>query len=130
MASRSWEWVSTAGHLRSHLLSVHRPVAYGSAIRDTSGLFLIPDPFVQTSGGNEGPCSGNAGTLMYAEIASILTQTSGISPSLDSDAAVKSIVWDKYVEHLDPGCWRRLTILYSNQWVSYDDAESFAIKMN
>ena len=50
---------------------------------------------------------------MYAEIMEVLNQAgSDISPVIDEDAAVKWIVWD------------------TNQWVSYDDQETFAIKMN
>ncbi|KAJ7155607.1 glycosyl hydrolases family 18-domain-containing protein [Mycena filopes] len=71
---------------------------------------------IWASGANAGPCSGQAGILMYNEIQSILGQTddSGATPSpaLDEDAAVKYVVWD------------------TNQWVSYDDSETFAIKMN
>ncbi|KAJ6608966.1 hypothetical protein B0H10DRAFT_2066126 [Mycena sp. CBHHK59/15] len=71
---------------------------------------------IWASGANAGPCSGQSGILMYAEIQSILNQVddSGSTPSpvFDEDAAVKYVVWD------------------TNQWVSYDDSESFAVKMN
>ncbi|KAJ7155586.1 hypothetical protein C8R46DRAFT_1196404 [Mycena filopes] len=70
---------------------------------------------IWASGANAGPCSGKAGVLMYNEIQSILGQRddSGATPTpaLDEDAAVKYVVWD------------------TNQWVSYDDSDTFAIKM-
>ncbi|KAF7339151.1 hypothetical protein MVEN_01992200 [Mycena venus] len=88
---------------------------------------------VWASGGNAGPCSGQSGILMYNEIQSVLDQTvnhcdsdipnsascsgggssaSTVLPVFDEDAGVKYIVWD------------------DNQWVSYDDADTFAVKMN
>ncbi|KAJ7114949.1 hypothetical protein C8R44DRAFT_984268 [Mycena epipterygia] len=71
---------------------------------------------IWASGANAGPCSGQSGILMYNEIMSILSQTDSNgetpSPVFDEDAAVKYVVWD------------------TNQWVSYDDSESFAVKMN
>ncbi|KAF7339147.1 hypothetical protein MVEN_01991600 [Mycena venus] len=88
---------------------------------------------LQASGGNTGPCSGQSGILMYNEIQSVLDQTvnhcdsdipnsascsgggssaSTVLPVFDEDAGVKYIVWD------------------DNQWVSYDDADTFNVKMN
>ncbi|KAJ6523143.1 hypothetical protein DFH09DRAFT_1421136, partial [Mycena vulgaris] len=58
------------------------------------------------SGGNAGPCSGQSGILISGSSASV------VLPVFDEDAGVKYVVWD------------------SEQWVSYDDAESFAVKMN
>lgn len=46
----------------------------------------------QVSGANAGPCSANSGTLMYAEIMSIIADND-IQPALDPVAAVESIVW-------------------------------------
>ncbi|KAJ7131799.1 hypothetical protein C8R43DRAFT_895506, partial [Mycena crocata] len=67
---------------------------------------------IWASGAKAGPCSGQSGILMYSEIQSILNQKddSGDTPSpvFDQDAAVKYVTWD------------------TDQWVSYDDAESFA----
>ncbi|KAF2154797.1 glycoside hydrolase family 18 protein [Myriangium duriaei CBS 260.36] len=69
------------------------------------------DPGCGFSGGaNPGPCSANAGTLMNSEILDIIA--AGAKPTLDKDAAVKQIVWDK------------------NQWVSYDDEETFKMKID
>ncbi|KAF5312214.1 hypothetical protein D9619_003681 [Psilocybe cf. subviscida] len=63
-----------------------------------------------TSGGNEGPCSGNSGTLMWSEIESVLTAVQK-PPNIDEVAAVAYISW-------------------GNQWVSFDTDQTFAIKMN
>ncbi|KAJ6579226.1 hypothetical protein DFH09DRAFT_1447553 [Mycena vulgaris] len=55
---------------------------------------------IWASGANAGPCSGQSGILMYAEIQSILNQVDGSgskpSPVFDEDAAVKYVVWDTY----------------------------------
>ncbi|KDR74915.1 hypothetical protein GALMADRAFT_141231 [Galerina marginata CBS 339.88] len=64
-----------------------------------------------TSGGKEGPCSGNSGTLMFAEIESILTSTQQ-TPTIDEDAAVAYVSWD------------------DNQWVSFDTDESHLCHQN
>ena len=63
------------------------------------------------SGAAPGPCSQNSGTLMFSEIESIINGSS-LSPIFDSVDAVKYIVWN------------------DNQWVSYDDAETFQMKLN
>jgi GH18 family chitinase len=79
--------------------------------------FTLADPECATagcawiSGGDAGPCSKNAGTLMYSEIADIIDNNE-LEPQLDEVAGVESITWN------------------GNQWVSFDDAYSFAIKMN
>ncbi|KAJ7300594.1 hypothetical protein DFH08DRAFT_725187, partial [Mycena albidolilacea] len=105
---------------------------YGRSFTLASGD--CPDPgCIWASGGNAGPCSGQSGILMYNEIQTILDRTvdkcdgnapnsvscasAGSSPAVtlpvfDEEAAVKYIRWD------------------DNQWVSYDDADSFAVKMN
>ncbi|PPQ76922.1 hypothetical protein CVT26_001383 [Gymnopilus dilepis] len=64
-----------------------------------------------TSGGKAGPCSANSGTLMFAEIESIISST-GVAAQVDEVAAVAYITWD------------------DNQWVSYDTDQTFAMKMN
>ncbi|KAJ7864454.1 hypothetical protein B0H14DRAFT_2736332 [Mycena olivaceomarginata] len=89
---------------------------YGRSFTLTSADCQDPG-CVWASGAKAGPCSGQSGILMYNEIQSILNQSpdSGAEarmPIFDEDAAVKYVVWD------------------SNQWVSFDDSESFAIKMN
>ncbi|KAK7039901.1 hypothetical protein R3P38DRAFT_2902374 [Favolaschia claudopus] len=71
---------------------------------------------IWASGADAGPCSDQSGILMWNEIQLILDKkdSSGNLPSpvLDEDAAVKYVVYD------------------NNQWVSYDDADTFAMKMN
>ncbi|KAF7354409.1 hypothetical protein MVEN_01129900 [Mycena venus] len=84
--------------------------------------FTLADPECPTpgciwaSGADAGPCSGQSGILMYNEIQSILksNDTDGEPPYpvLDEDAAVKYVVWN------------------TNQWVSFDDADTFALKIN
>lgn len=63
-----------------------------------------------SGGGNPGQCSSTSGILLDSEIKSIIA--AGASPSLDSDAAVKQIVWD------------------NDQWVSYDDQDTFKMKLD
>ncbi|KAL1968102.1 hypothetical protein VTN77DRAFT_2232 [Rasamsonia byssochlamydoides] len=65
-----------------------------------------------TGPGKAGPCSNEAGTLIDAEIDAILKNNTAIMPVLDEIAAVKYFAWDE------------------DQWVSYDDAETFELKMN
>ncbi|PSR77531.1 glycoside hydrolase superfamily, partial [Coniella lustricola] len=78
--------------------------------------FTLADPSCTTpgcafsGGGNPGECTENSGTLSYAEIQDTITDND-LTPILDKDAAVKYITWD------------------SNQWVSYDDSETFDLKL-
>ncbi|KAK2461060.1 hypothetical protein APHAL10511_006907 [Amanita phalloides] len=65
-----------------------------------------------SSGANQGECSLNSGTLMYSEIQKLLDTTSSSIPVFDQVAAVKYITWN------------------GNQWVSYDDAQTFQMKMD
>jgi GH18 family chitinase len=60
-----------------------------------------------SGGARPGPCSDTSGILMYYEIQAILKQVPKLKPVLDREAAVKYLVFDR------------------NQWVSYDDAETF-----
>ena len=62
-------------------------------------------------GAAPGPCSKNSGTLTYKEIKDIITKHK-IKPYHDKEAAVKYITWD------------------NDQWVSYDDEETFKAKIN
>jgi hypothetical protein len=66
-------------------------------------------PFVGPA--DAGPCTGSPGTLSFAEIGDIISKNN-LEPVLDEDAAVKYVVWN------------------SDQWVSYDDAESFKLKLD
>ena len=78
--------------------------------------FTLADPActtagcVFTSGGDAGQCTQSVGTLSYAEIQRIIA--SGATVTMDDKAAVKSVVYN------------------TNQWVSYDDAETFGLKVD
>ena len=63
-----------------------------------------------SSGGNPGPCTANSGTLSFPEIQQVIA--GGATVTLDTAAAVKVVTWD------------------SNQWVSYDDADTFKMKVD
>ena len=62
-----------------------------------------------TGGANPGPCSKASGIFDYREISDIITKNN-LQPVHDEKAGVKWITWD------------------SNQWVSYDDAQTFQQK--
>ncbi|EPE06529.1 chitinase class V [Ophiostoma piceae UAMH 11346] len=62
------------------------------------------------SGGKPGACSASAGTLMASEIQTIVD--GGAKPTLDKDAAVQILVFDK------------------DQWVSYDDETTLKMKVD
>ena len=64
-----------------------------------------------TGGAKAGPCSNAAGILDNQEIFDIIS-SKNVEPVLDKTAGVKWITWD------------------SDQWISYDDADTFAIKRN
>lgn len=78
--------------------------------------FTLTDPSCSTagcsfnSGAKAGSCTGNAGTLSFAEIERVIA--GGAKVTLDKAAAIKQVVWD------------------SNQWVSYDDADTFKTKID
>lgn len=63
-----------------------------------------------SSGGNPGQCSQSAGTLMDSEITAIIA--AGATSTVDEVAAVNIVTWD------------------TNQWVSYDDANTLQMKVN
>ncbi|VBB73365.1 Putative Glycoside Hydrolase Family 18 [Podospora comata] len=63
-----------------------------------------------SGGAKQGPCSKEAGILMYYEIQAILKQVPNIKPVFDRKAAVKYFTFDR------------------DQWISYDDAETFKLK--
>ena len=79
--------------------------------------FELSDPTCTTpgcpfrGGAKAGPCSDTSGVLMFYEIQAILKQVPGLRPVHDEEAAAKYIVWD------------------NNQWVSYDDADTFDTKL-
>jgi chitinase len=63
-------------------------------------------------GADPGPCSDTSGILMYYEIMALLKQNPGLKPIYDKAAGVKYLVYNK------------------DQWVSYDDAETFKQKVD
>ncbi|KAL8826184.1 MAG: hypothetical protein Q9191_003962 [Dirinaria sp. TL-2023a] len=76
----------------------------------TSPSCNTPNGVCKFSGGaNPGPCSGTSGILDDQEIQDIITKNS-LTPTWDHTAGVKWITWD------------------SNQWVSFDDADTFQQK--
>lgn len=80
--------------------------------------FELSDPTCSTpgcrfsGGARPGPCSATSGILMYYEIKAILEQIPNLKPIHDQEAAVKYLVFDE------------------NQWVSYDDSETFKQKLD
>lgn len=77
--------------------------------------FQLQDPSCKAAGcpfsgaGPAGECTGEAGTLSYAEIGRLVA--GGATITHDVVAAVKIVTWDDY-------------------WVSYDDAETLAAKVD
>jgi chitinase len=63
-----------------------------------------------TDGARGGACTGTPGVLSAAEINAIIAD--GATVTMDEKAAVKIVTWD------------------SNQWVSYDDAQTLKIKLD
>lgn len=63
-----------------------------------------------SSGGKPGPCTATSGILSVAEIRDVIA--SGATVTLDAAAAVKIVTWD------------------TDQWVSYDDAETMKTKID
>ncbi|KAI1115462.1 glycoside hydrolase [Nemania sp. NC0429] len=84
--------------------------------------FTLQDPSCQTpgcpfrggktnGGAKPGPCTDTSGILSAAEIQDIIS-SKAITPVLDKEAAVKYMSWD------------------NDQWVSYDDDETFRMKLD
>lgn len=79
--------------------------------------FTLQNPSCSTPGcpfsgaSKPGPCSQAAGILAYYEIQEVL-KNKDVKPVHDTTAAVKYITFDK------------------NQWISYDDAETFKQKVD
>ena len=61
-------------------------------------------------GASPGSCTKNSGTLSYKEITEIIDQKQ-LKPVYDKENAVKYVVWDQ------------------DQWVSYDDEDTFKQKI-
>lgn len=63
------------------------------------------------AGGSPGACTKNSGTLSYREITEIIDKHK-LKPIHDKEAAAKYIIWNR------------------DQWVSYDDEETFKQKID
>lgn len=63
-----------------------------------------------SGGGNPGPCTGTSGILSDPEIQAAID--AGATVTLDQKAAIMIVTWD------------------TNQWVSYDNAETFKMKID
>jgi chitinase len=61
-------------------------------------------------GASPGPCTANSGTLSYREIMQVIEQNK-LTPYYDQTNAVKYIVWN------------------NDQWVSYDDKDTFKVSL-
>ncbi|CZR67060.1 uncharacterized protein PAC_16959 [Phialocephala subalpina] len=83
---------------------------YGRSFTLKDGSCNKPNGICQFSGGaNAGPCSNAAGILDLQEIKDIIS-TNNLSPVWDKTAGIKYITWG------------------GNQWVSYDDDDTFKQK--
>ena len=83
---------------------------YGRSFTLSSPSCNTPNGICQFSGpANPGPCSNAAGILDYQEIQDVISKNN-LEPTWDHTAGVKWITWD------------------SNQWISYDDDDTFAQK--
>ncbi|KAI3319646.1 glycoside hydrolase [Xylariaceae sp. AK1471] len=78
--------------------------------------FTLSNPSCKTAGclfsggGAAGECTNSVGTLSFVEINRIID--AGADVTLDKNAGVKIVTWD------------------NDQWVSYDDAETFKMKLD
>lgn len=83
-------------------------VFYGRSFTLTDTTCAEPGcPF--SGGGDPGECTETAGILSFHEIMDIMKEKN-LEPVLDEEAAVKYISWD-------------------DQWVSYDDSQTFGMKL-
>ncbi|KAM7185747.1 chitinase [Naviculisporaceae sp. PSN 640] len=64
-----------------------------------------------TGGAGNGTCTGTSGVLSAAEINAIIQNEPDVQVTFDAEAAVKIVTWG------------------GNQWVSYDDEETLALKL-
>ena len=62
-----------------------------------------------STGANAGPCTDNVGTLSFAEIERVIAQDNA-SVTLNTAGGVEEVVWN------------------GDQWVSFDDAQTFGMK--
>ncbi|KAI0159376.1 family 18 glycosyl hydrolase [Pestalotiopsis sp. NC0098] len=85
---------------------------YGRSFTLSDPSCSTPNGICQFSGGADaGPCSNASGILTLKEIQDTISYN-GVEPLWDKEAMVKYVTWD------------------SNQWVSYDDDDTFDQKRN
>ncbi|EGX89977.1 class V chitinase, putative [Cordyceps militaris CM01] len=83
---------------------------YGRAFTATSPNCLAPGCTYE-SGAPRQPCSNEISVMIQSEIVDVMKRT-GNKPTLDKEAAVKILTFD------------------TNQWVAYDDEDTFKLKAN
>ncbi|KAK2590532.1 hypothetical protein QQS21_011782 [Conoideocrella luteorostrata] len=83
---------------------------YGRAFTLADSSCITPGCLF-SSGAKPGVCTGTSGYLSYYEVQDILSKNKDLKPVYDKDAAVKYMTFDK------------------NQWISYDDSDTFADKI-
>lgn len=81
---------------------------YGRAFTATSPNCLAPGCTYE-SGAPRQPCSNEVSVMIQSEIVDVMNRT-GSKPTLDKEAAVKILTFD------------------TNQWVAYDDEDTFKMK--
>lgn len=108
---------SIARYNLSPLLFLLHPALIGSnGILWPKSGFTMSDPSCLqagcpfSGGGNPGPCTATSGILSDPEIQAVID--AGATVTLDQEAAVMIVTWD------------------TNQWVSYDNAETFKMKID
>ncbi|KAK9414532.1 putative chitinase [Seiridium unicorne] len=79
---------------------------------ESSDCLAAGCPFKDGTGAAPGECTGTAGVLSSSEINKIINSTSDVTVTLDEEAAVMIATWD------------------GDQWVSYDNVETLATKVN
>ncbi|KAI2464656.1 glycosyl hydrolases family 18-domain-containing protein [Annulohypoxylon bovei var. microspora] len=83
---------------------------YGRSFTLKDSSCNIPNGVCEFTGGADpGPCSATSGILDYQEITDVISQYN-LKPTWDKTAGVKWVTWN------------------SNQWISYDDDDTFAQK--
>lgn len=85
---------------------------YGRSFTLSDPSCSSPGKCAFSGGAKPGACTDTSGYLSYYEIQDILSKNTGIVVNHDEAAAVKYFTWD------------------NDQWISYDDRETFKQKMD
>lgn len=100
--------LSIRAHLKSSTDLINTQYGRSFTLKDPS--CNTPNGVCQFSGGaNAGPCSNTAGILDYQEIQDVISNNN-VKSVWDKKAGVKWVTWD------------------NDQWVSYDDSDTFSQK--